>query len=237
MSRMKTIRLAAIAAIVLTAVVAAVALHPTSASGDAVPVAEHGVVTTGTGSASAAPDQGSFSFTVTTQAKTATAAVQANTAAMRAVDAALKQAGIATADLQTTQVSLVERRSENGQDVVGYTATSSVLAQLRNLARTGAVVDAAVAAGADSFSGPSLTIGDSAKLYRDALKAAVADARAKAQTLAAAAGLTLGRVTNVTEGGSQPQPVFSAAKQDGGVEIEPGTQEIQASVTVSFAAA
>jgi uncharacterized protein len=229
--------LAALAAIVLTAVVAAVALPPTSAHGDAVPVAEHGVVTTGTGSASAVPDRGSFTFTLATPAKTAAAAVQANTTAMRAVVAALKQAGIAAADLQTTQVSLEQRQSENGQEVVGYTATSSVLARLRTLARAGAVVDAAVAAGADSFSGPSLESSDTDRLYRDALKAAVADARAKAQTLAAAAGLTLGRVTNVTEGGSQPVPVFSTAKQDGGVEIEPGTQEIQASVTVSFAAA
>jgi uncharacterized protein YggE len=233
---MKTIRLAALAALALTAVAAAVTLRPAPAHGDAAPVSEHGIVVSGTGTATAVPDRGSFSFTVATPAKTAAAAVQANAAAMRAVVAALKQAGIAAADLQTTQVSLDQRRSDNGETVTGYDATGSVLAQLRDLSRAGAVVDAAVAAGADGFSGPALTAGDTERLYRDALKDAVADARAKAQVLAAAAGLTLGRIANVTEGGAQPVPLAATAKSDAG-GIEPGTQEIQATVTVSFAAA
>lgn len=231
MHGMKTIALTALAAL---AVVAAIALP---ARGDSVPVADRGVVATGTGTATAVPDRGAFTFTVSTPAKTAVAAVQANAAGMRAVVAALKTAGIAAADLQTTQVSLDQQRSNDGQTVAGYNATSSVTAQLRTLARTGAVVDAAVAAGADGFSGPSLATADTEKLYADALKAAVADARAKAQTLAAAAGLTLGRVTNVTEGGAQSVPYAAASKADGGVAIEPGTQEVQATVTVSFAAA
>jgi uncharacterized protein YggE len=233
---MKTTRLAALAALVLTAAVAAVALRTTAAHGDSVPVSERGIVVAGSGSATSVPDRGSFSFTVATPGKTAAAAVAANAAAMRAVVAALRQAGVAAADLQTTQVSLEQRRSENGDTVTGYDATSSVLAQLRDLGRAGAVVDAAVAAGADEFSGPALSTGDTEQLYRDALKAAVADARGKAQALAAAAGLTLGRVTNVTEGGGQPVPVMQTAKADT-VAVEPGTQEIQATVTVSFAAA
>jgi hypothetical protein len=121
--------------------------------------------------------------------------------------------------------------------VIGYVATTSVLAQLRNLARAGAVVDAAVAAGADSFSGPSLSAADTDALYRDALGKAVANARTKAQAIAAAAKLTLGRITSVEESSSQPMPFASASAKQDSVVIEPGSQEIQASVTVSFAAA
>jgi len=236
MGCMKTISLAALAATVLTAIAVAVVLRPEPAHGDAVPVSEHGIVVAGSGSAAGVPDRGAFTFTVATPGKTAAAAVQTNAAAMRAVVAALKQAGVAAADLQTTQVSLDQSRSDDGRTVTGYEASSSVRAELRDLGRAGAVVDAAVGAGADGFSGPELATGDAERLYRDALKAAVADARAKAQVLAAAAGLTLGRITNVSEGGAQPVPVLQTAKA-GDVEIEPGTQEIGASVTVSFAAA
>jgi hypothetical protein len=233
---MTPIRLAALAALVLTAVLAATALRPAPAHGDAVPVSDKGVVVTGTGSVAAVPDRGAYSFAVSSPGRTAVVALRANAAAIAEVVAALRRAGIAAADLQTTQSSLEQRRSEDGQTTTGYLATSSVLAQLRALARAGAVVDAAVAAGADSFAGPSLSTGDTSRFYDEARKRAVADARAKAQLLAAAAGLTLGRVTSIQEGGAQATPLVSSAKADS-AQIEPGTQEIQATVTVAFAAA
>ncbi len=229
-------RSAAFAALLIVAALAAYALRPAPAHGDASPVSENGVVVSGAGSVTAVPDRGAFSFAVTTPARTAAAALQANSAAARAVIAALKRAGIAPADLQTTQALLEPRMSGDGQSIVGYVATTSVLAQLRSLARAGAVIDAAVAAGADSFSGPSLAAGDTARLYRDALKDAIADARTKAQVIAAAASLTLGRITSVQEGGAQPIVFASASAKQDSVAIEPGTQEIQATVTVVFAA-
>lgn len=232
---MTRIRIAALAALAAAALAAAVTIP---ARGDANPVADRGIVVSGTGSVSAVPDRGAFSFTVASPAKTAAAAIQANAAAMRSVLAALKQTGIDPADLQTTQVSLDPRTSQDGQTIVGYTATSSVLAQLRDLFRAGTVVDAAVAAGADGVSGPSLSVGDTEKLYAQALAAAVADARAKAQALATAGTLTLGRITSIEETGAQPPPIAaSPAAKDGGVPVEPGTQQIQAAVTVAFAAA
>jgi uncharacterized protein YggE len=227
-------RIAALAALPIAALAAAVTLP---AHGDASPVADRGIVVAGAGSVSTVPDRGAFSFAVTTPAKTASAALQANGAAARAVVAALKQAGIADADLQTTQASLDPRLSADGQSVVGYVATTSVLAQLRALARAGAVVDAAVAAGADSFSGPSLSASDTDALYREALGKAVANARAKAQALAAAAKLTLGRITSVEESSAQPMPLASATAKQDSVVVEPGSQEVQATVTVTFAAA
>ncbi len=121
----------------------------------------------------------------------------------------------------------------------GFTAQNSVSATVRNVARAGAVIDAAVAAGANQVSGPSLTHANPAALYRQALRAAVAEARLSAQALAAASNLTLGAVTAVVEGGSAPMPLFAASKaadEAGSTPIEPGQQEVTASVSVTFAA-
>jgi uncharacterized protein YggE len=101
------------------------------------------------------------------------------------------------------------------------------------------VIDAAVNAGANQVYGLSLSHGDQDELYRQALKAAVANARANAQALASASNLSLGRVTAIVEGGGAPQPVPFAAADKAMAEstpIEPGTQQTTASVTVTFSA-
>jgi uncharacterized protein len=111
-----------------------------------------------------------------------------------------------------------------------------VSVRVRNLDRAGPVVDAAVGAGANQVYGPSLTRSDQEAVYRGALKAAYADARAKAQALADAAGVTLGAMTSTVEGGaSAPMPLAAGRAEDAKATIEPGTQEIQASVSVTFA--
>jgi uncharacterized protein len=112
---------------------------------------------------------------------------------------------------------------------------NSVAATLRKLDRAGAVIDAAVGAGANQVNGPSLDASDRDRLYRDALKGAVGDARAKAQVLAAASGRTLGRAQNVIESSySAPVTMTKAADAAPSTPIEPGTQDIQATVTVTF---
>ena len=81
-----------------------------------------------------------------------------------------------------------------------------------------------------------MSVADQSSLYRQALKAAMADARLSAETLAAAAGRSLGKVTTVVESGSTaPQPMFAKAAADSGTPIEAGTQETTAQVTVTFA--
>jgi len=234
---MTTSRLAAlVAAIVVAAVAGAAALRPDPARGDAAPVSDKGIVVTGTGSVTTVPNRGSFTFGVTGRAATAAAAVRANNAAMNAVVAALKKAGVAAADLQTTQASLDQQQSSDGQRVTGSAATGTVLAQVRDLTRAGAIVDAAVAAGASSFYGPALVAADAGTLYARALAAAVADARAKAKTLADTSGLSLGRITSVVEGGgTDALPYAAGAKASDSLAIEPGTQAVEATVTVSFA--
>jgi uncharacterized protein len=194
-----------------------------------------GITVNGTGAATTTPDRAAFSFGVTTQAATATAALARNSDAIAKVIAALRSHGIAEADIQTQAVSLNPRTSDNGE-IVGYTASNSVSAQSA-VAKAGETIDAAVGAGATDISGPAFTTSDEASLYRQALRAAVADAKAKAQALASASGVSLGGVTSIVEGSSSPIPFVDKAAAPTTTPVEPGTQRITATVTVTFALA
>jgi uncharacterized protein YggE len=207
-------------------------------AGSAGPAGSRTITVTGMGSITVVPNRAAFSFGVTTQGRTAAAALAENAAQMRKVIAALKGEGIAAADIQTQSVSLSPRYSNDGEMILGYTASNSVSATAKDINKAGLIVDAAVAAGANQVSGPSLTRGDSVTLYRRALQAAVADARAKAAAIASASRARLGVVRSVTEGSSAPVPIPFAGKAAAAPDstpVEPGTQQIQASVTVEFA--
>jgi uncharacterized protein YggE len=224
--------------IIISSLLALAAVAAVTRAGDAPAAAGdpgNGITVQGSGTVSSTPDRAQISFGVETRAATAKAALNGNAAEMRKVIAAIKAGG--AIDVQTQSVSLQPQYAEGG-GVQGYVAQNTVSATIRDLAKAGAVIDAAVEAGANQIYGPSLSRGDQTELYRQALRAAVADARTRAQALAAAANLTLGRVTQVVEGGSAPSPVFSTAKavDEGGTPIEAGTQEIVASVQVTFAA-
>jgi uncharacterized protein YggE len=221
----------------LIGVASLVLLAGAAGAGGASPAgsAQHLIVVTGNGSVTTVPDRAQLSFGVVTDAKTASAALRANAAEMTRVIAALKAQGIAPADIRTELVSLSVRYSPNGDAVVGYTATNSVGVTLRNLDRAGTVIDAAVDAGANQVSGPNLVRSDQSALYRQALRGAIADAKAKARTIARASGLTLRRITDVTESGG-PIPVPESAKASAAptTPIEPGTEVVTASLTVTF---
>ena len=184
------------------------------------------------------PNRAAFSFGVATQARSAAAALNGNSAEMRKMIDALKRAGVAARDIQTASVSVSPRYSPNGEDIVGFTASNTVNATIRNASRSGAVIDAAVGAGANQVYGPSFTRSDETVLYRRALAAADAEARGKAHTLARAGKVRLGRVLSIVESSAGPVPLAekAAAARDAGAPIEPGTQRIEASVTVEFAA-
>jgi len=229
---MKTRVLLIAVPVVLAAALAAATL-PGSASSAA---AETGGITVqGTASVTSVPDRAELSFGVESQGPTAKAALAANATEMRKVIAAVKAAG--GTDVKTQSVSFSPRYNETNE-VQAFVATNSVSASIKDLAKAGAVIDAAVNAGANQVYGPSLSTGDQTELYRQALKAAVANARANAQVLAAAANLSLGRVTAIVESGGGPQPVLYAADKAMTVEstpIEPGTQQTTASISVTFA--
>ncbi len=228
MRRLLTLTL--VAAAVLAAVALAGVGRPEAARGDV--AAPDTVTTTGHGVVTVVPDEASVSAGVRTQATTASAALSQNARLMNAVVAALRAAG--GSDLQTQQVSLYPQTDAQNQ-VTGYVADNSVSARAK-IAGAGALIDAAVAAGANTVNGPSLDVSDRDGLYRDALGKAVEDARAKAEALGRAGGFGVGQVSSVTEQtAAAPVPVFeaAAAKSDA-TPIEPGTQDVTADVTVSF---
>jgi uncharacterized protein YggE len=220
-------------------VLAVLVVGVTGAGGAPSAAPQHSIVVAGQGSIAARPDRAQLSFGVSSDAKTASAALRTNAAEMTKVIAALKSQGIAAADLRTDLVSLSSRYSQNGETVVGYTATNSVSATVRNLAKIGAIIDAAVDAGANQVSGPNLVRSSAASLYRAALRAAIADARGKARTIAAASGLHIRRITDVAESSAAPSPTPLTAKAsaDASTPVETGSTLVEATVTVTFAVA
>ena len=201
-----------VAALVLAAAaVAGVAQPRLGHSATPIPAVSGRTITvTGNGSATAVPDRASWSFSVDTRGATASAALSSNADAANAIVAALKGAGVAAADLQTTEVSLDPQTSQDGTKIIGYAASSSVSVTAA-IGSSGALVDAAVKAGATGVSGPSLAVSDQDALYADALKSAIANADAKAKTIADATGVQLGDVQTVVEGSSSTPVVWGAA--------------------------
>jgi uncharacterized protein len=196
------------------------------------------ITVTGNGTVDATPDQASFNFGVQVNATTASEALSKDAQQAQAIIAALKNAGIDSSKIQTTQVSLWPQTSNDGTQITGYQASNSVDVSAP-IGKSGDLVDAAVGAGANNVDGPNLDVGDQSSYYAQALKKAVADAQTKAQAIAAAAGLTLGGIVHVSDQGSAPTPIMYGALDavaKTATPIEAGTQQIQATVTVSYSA-
>jgi uncharacterized protein len=224
--------IAGIAVIVLAVLPFAGVLRPGGAHGTTT-TDSGGITVTGDGTVNTVPDQAEFDFGVHTESATAAAALGANGALMTKVIAAIRGAGVDKGDIQTSQVSLSPQTSANGNRITGYAADNTVTVTVKDLGTAGELVDAAVGAGANNVSGPNLSSSDQGKLYRDALKLAMADAKAKAQAIADGGGVKLGKVTTVVEGGgATPLPSADTAKA---TPISPGTTQIEATVTVTYA--
>lgn len=229
---MKRVALAALLLVAAAAVAGvarpegARAVEGPSQTGDSITVS-------GNGSVSAVPTTAVFSFGVDSRAATAKAALAANSREMRLVIAAVKAAG--GKNVTTQSVNLSQAFGSDGAPN-GF-AASNVVSATVGLDRVGGLIDAAVEAGTNQVNGPSLGVADQEKLYRQALEAAVADARESARVLAAAAGRSLGRVTAIVEGGgSFPTPLYEkSAVSDAGAPIEAGTRETTATISVTFA--
>lgn len=195
------------------------------------------ITVNGTGIVNSVPNQAEFTFGVTTTGKTATAALATNGTAMNKLIAAIKAQGIKSADIQTAEISLTPNQNPAGTAILNYTATNSVSALVRSISKAGPLIDAAVHAGANDVEGPSLTAADSQDLSRQALKAAVADARARAEAIATAAHVTLGAVISISEtSNSVPLPFtpISAARSSS-TPVAAGTIQIEADITAVFA--
>jgi uncharacterized protein YggE len=218
----------------LAALVAAVAALAAPA---ALAAAPRSITVNGSGIVTTTPNQADFTFGVTTNGGSATAALSSNARLMTKVIGALKAQGVSAADLQTAEVSLSPNRNQNGDKILNYTASNSVTARVHPLSKAGPVVDAAVGAGANEVSGPSLTSSDARVLSQQALRTAVADARSRAAAIASAAGVRLGRVLTVSETTSSPVPLGAEKAAATATPIEAGTVQIEADVTVTYAIA
>lgn len=238
---MNPIRIAAVAALVLAAAALAGVGLPEEARSDQGPPAR-GITVTASGKVEAVPDRASLELGVETQASNAKDALAQNGQRLEHVLSALRKAGVGQDDLRTSQVSLWPERSSEGTAITGYRATNTVSVEL-DVEKAGGAIDGAVGAGANVVSGPMLAVDERDALYRDALKNAVEAGRAKAEAIADAAGVKVGRVTAVVESGGYlppPMPYAAEAARDSiasSTPIEPGRQEIEAMVTVTFAVA
>jgi uncharacterized protein YggE len=221
MQAMKLIRIAAVALL---------------AAGGADEGTRSGITVTGLGTVKSTPDEAEISLGVETEAATAKDALAENSARMERLLAALRGAGVKKEDIRTQEVSLYPRYGSDGKPTGGYSARNSVLVKIRDLDRAGAILELAARAGANQTSGPSMSVSNREELESKALTAAVRNARTKAEALAKAAGVGLGEVTAIVEGSSGgPEPyVLEARTADKPVPIEPGTEEIQASVSITF---
>ncbi|HZP37315.1 MAG TPA: SIMPL domain-containing protein [Methylomirabilota bacterium] len=205
------------------------------------PAAAATVTVSGVGAASAAPDMAEITTGVVTQAPTAAQALAASNQAMEALLRSLGSLGIAARDIQTTNVSVSPQRRQERDgrpgEIVGYEVVNQVHVKVRDLPLLGRVLDQQVAQGANSIQGIRFGLHDPAPLTDEARKRAIADARRRAELYATAAGLTLGRVLSVQEAGTvspRPEPM-GRVMMSAAVPVAAGEQEIQVSVTVTYA--
>jgi uncharacterized protein YggE len=201
------------------------------------------IVVSGTGRVAVDPDVADLRLGVAIARPTVEAARAAAAEAMAAILAAVGAAGVERRDVRTTLLSVQPRydyRDGKAPALTGYELANVVEVTVRDLGVLGPVVDGALTAGATSLDGLAFRVDDPREAERAARTAAVANARARAEVLAEAAGVALAAVTNIVEGGPpptwpQPRATRMMVAADAGTPVEAGTTEIAVTVTVTFA--
>ena len=244
-------RLSLIAAAALATAIAPPALAQQS---DVVPAiaAGHTLLTvTAQGSSTRTPDMAGYTAGVATQGRTASEALSANSRQMTQVMAALKKAGIADKDIQTSNLSLnpvysqPKRQPDGSYDsdtrtIVGYEANNNVMVRQRKLDDMGKVIDALVSAGANQVNGPNFMLAEPDAASDESRIDAMKQARARAELYAKAAGLRVVRSISISEsGGYAPRPMpmavrMESSKVGAAPPVAAGELELNTSVTVQF---
>jgi hypothetical protein len=197
------------------------------------------ISTTGEATVSVAPDLAQIDGGVTSEAKTAREASDANNAAMGKVLLALKGAGIEEKDFQTSRLSLQPQYAPNRNGpntITGYQASNRVTIKLRDVTKVAGTIDTLVGAGANSIGGINFMVSAPSKLLDDAREQAIADARRKAEIYARAAGVTLGSPVSISEEGAPGAAPFRkmAAGMAASAPVAPGEETLQITVSVSW---
>jgi uncharacterized protein YggE len=217
---------------------AAVTLLATPALAQTVPPAIISV--TGEATVSVAPDQAQIDGGVTSEAKTAREASDANNSAMGKVLLALKGAGIDEKDYQTSRLSLQPQSTPNrtggAPAIVSYRASNRVTVRLRDVTKVASVIDALVGAGANEIGGINFVVSQASKLLDEAREQAISDARRKATIYAKAAGVELGAPLSISEEGAPgPVPYRKSAGVAASALVAPGEETLSVTVSVSWA--
>lgn len=198
---------------------------------------------TATGKTTRVPDLATIRAGVVSQAPTAAQALSDNAQRMAAVLAALKKAGIQPRDIATANVSLQPqyRYEDNKPPVItGYQATNNVSIRFRDIARSGTILDALVAQGANQIDGPNLSLDQPDAALDEARVDAVKRAQARALLYAKAAGLSVSRILTISEGGEiagpqPPMPVYRmTADKAVNTQVMPGESDVTVTITVRF---
>lgn len=198
---------------------------------------------TAEGQTTRTPDVAEVSTGVVTTAPTAAAAMRDNAARMNAVVDAVKKAGVADRDIQTSGLNLSPQyRYENNQPPVltGYQASNTVSLRIRNIADTGKLLDALVAVGANQINGPNFVVDKPEAALNEARVAAVKTGRARADLYAGAAGLKVKRIVSITEAGGfdpGPRPMMMKAAMEAAPAaspVAPGEVALNVNVTMTF---
>ena len=205
---------------------------------------ERTVSVSANGQASATPDMAAINTGVQAEADTAREAMSRNTAAMSKLIEGLKAFGIAPKDIQTTSINVSPRYTnprDGKQPVInGYMAHNQVHIIVRDLKKFGEILDGALTLGANQMNGISFDVSTAEVLKDEARKAAMSNARRRAELYAAAAGATLGQVLSISEDVRMAGPVprqrerMMAASAES-VPVEAGSMKLEATVHVTYA--
>jgi uncharacterized protein len=198
------------------------------------------VTTNGTGETVAAPDTAEMYFGATVQSDDAKDALSRANESAQAITAAVKDAGVASEDIQTANVSVYPEQNYDGPTpvITGYRASIQVRVKVRDIEQIGEVIGAASDAGANEIGGPSFMLEEDADATNEAIELAIEDARNRAKVMAKAAGKQLGEIISVSETGATT-PFYRGAVAESmdaasAVAIEPGQLDISTTVTVVF---
>jgi uncharacterized protein len=199
----------------------------------------------GEANVSVAPDLAQVEGGVTSEAKTAREASEANNAAMGKVLLALKGAGIDEKDYQTSRLSLQPQYApatpnRNVPQISGYRASNRITIKVRDVTKVANVIDTLVGAGANEIGGINFIVTQASKALDEARAKAVADARRKAEIYAKAAGVMLGEAINISEEGAAPPPVFRSKMAapmavNAPTPVAPGEEQLSITVNVTWA--
>ena len=201
------------------------------------------VVVSGQGTVSTAPDKATVSLGVNTTGATAEEALQANATLMDAVLKALADAGIEDKDIQTQNMNVNKHVENRGtkQETTSYVANQQLSVIVHDVTKVGSVIDSAVKAGVNDVGGIEFGLTDAATSKNAAFKEAVAVARTKAETLAAAAGASVGSVVRIDENSYDIQSNFAsydmklaATPMMAGTAVSPGQVQTDVSVRVTY---